>query len=434
MNRIGKFVIAFALHITSFSRGLYGQELQVGEFFPNITINNVLNHKTEELRLSDFKGKFIILDFWAFYCTSCLKSFPKLDSLQKTFKNSIQLILINKENKEKTKQFLANHSRIQMPKGVPIITSDSLINTFFPHNGVPAYVWIDNRGKISYRSDEALTEDDIKKFVKGQKVILSENIESKYISSLFDKDYERNIIYSTYLAKCSESEEIHIEWKDDNIPYDCRSIKDLYQFAYNESDYDSYYLFREHGRTIMKVKDPYKYEFLPGFKYHDWYSKYGYYYHAILPKALEPERFKILQADLHRYFNLKVSIEKQKVKCLALIRTSSKDKLKTKGGLPRQTSFSTDLRSKDNDLSSPPIRYIRNKSFSSLFDIIKSMGDWTFFIKVVDETGYSGPIDFQIKEQTLQNLTIDNLRKALLKYDLDLVEKYIPMDVLVLSD
>lgn len=49
----------------------------------------------KSVSLSDFKGKIVIVDFWATWCPLCRKSIPDLIELQKKFKNKIAVIGIS---------------------------------------------------------------------------------------------------------------------------------------------------------------------------------------------------------------------------------------------------------------------------------------------------------------------------------------------------
>src|SRR3954452_14897362 len=39
----------------------------------------------ERVKLSDYQGKVVVLDFWATYCPPCRHEAPRLDALQKRF-------------------------------------------------------------------------------------------------------------------------------------------------------------------------------------------------------------------------------------------------------------------------------------------------------------------------------------------------------------
>lgn len=64
----------------------------VGKTMPDFQLE-VQNYSKKNVTLSDFKGQWLILDFWNRYCGVCIKSFPKMDSLQRTFDGRLKIIL-----------------------------------------------------------------------------------------------------------------------------------------------------------------------------------------------------------------------------------------------------------------------------------------------------------------------------------------------------
>lgn len=57
----------------------------VGEPFPDFEFPDVLTGKT--IRLSDLKGKVVVLDFWASWCVPCLVELPRMKQLYAKYKD-----------------------------------------------------------------------------------------------------------------------------------------------------------------------------------------------------------------------------------------------------------------------------------------------------------------------------------------------------------
>src|SRR6476620_3661535 len=72
--------------------------LTIGDTLPDMPLSSIINYKSFTACLSSFKGKLLILDFWATWCTSCLKHFPKMDSLQQQYPGQVQVIMVNSKN------------------------------------------------------------------------------------------------------------------------------------------------------------------------------------------------------------------------------------------------------------------------------------------------------------------------------------------------
>jgi len=53
----------------------------IGKAAPEITGDHILNGKTK--KLSDLKGKVVLLDFWAVWCGPCIATFPHLKKMSK---------------------------------------------------------------------------------------------------------------------------------------------------------------------------------------------------------------------------------------------------------------------------------------------------------------------------------------------------------------
>ena len=111
-------------------------------------VNNIMFKNSEDITISldDFKGKLVVINFWATWCAPCREEMPSLDILQsnKNFQDLIVLpINVGKENKEKAKRFF-NDLQI---KNLKLYYDDSvkLANTF-SLIGLPTTIFIDKDG------------------------------------------------------------------------------------------------------------------------------------------------------------------------------------------------------------------------------------------------------------------------------------------------
>ena len=135
-QKIIKYFILFILFLNIFS-----SIAQTNEYVP---LNNIVLYKTpkpirpivfqdflgKEVNLKDYKGKIVVLNFWATWCEPCKEEMPSLDRLQNNPKlSNLKIIAINisQENLEKVKNNVigllsgvALHSTTLLHPRVPI--------------------------------------------------------------------------------------------------------------------------------------------------------------------------------------------------------------------------------------------------------------------------------------------------------------------------
>ncbi len=134
--------------------------LKIGDTVPDVEIN-LLHGPVLKSNLSSYKGQLIILDFWATWCTSCLHGFPKLDSLQRKFKNQLQVLLVNTkstgDDKKKAEAFFNKRGK---QFSLPSVLEDTVLDNLFVHTMLPHYVWIkDGKVKAVTGSGEVTAEN-----------------------------------------------------------------------------------------------------------------------------------------------------------------------------------------------------------------------------------------------------------------------------------
>lgn len=139
-----------SLSVIAQQQGSPTKEWQVsGEVPLEITLQNVLNYKSSTLSFKDYQGKLVILDYWNTYCGSCIKAWPKLDSLQQEYGERILILLVTTEPAEKVKTFVAQRSKaMNLKLSMPIVTDDTLLHQLNPTRYNPYYVWIEPGGQV----------------------------------------------------------------------------------------------------------------------------------------------------------------------------------------------------------------------------------------------------------------------------------------------
>lgn len=116
-----------------------------GVQFPNIE-SKTLNG--EMFNLKDYKGKYVLIDFWGTWCAPCIAEIPQLKEINKKYKSDLQLVGIAcKDDREKLKHFIHSKSInwIQVEDGKERKTKYS---QRFGIKSYPTKILLDREGKV----------------------------------------------------------------------------------------------------------------------------------------------------------------------------------------------------------------------------------------------------------------------------------------------
>ncbi|MEE1945409.1 TlpA disulfide reductase family protein [Pedobacter sp. KR3-3] len=125
-----------------------GNVLKKGESFYDFEANNINGKK---YRLSDYKGKYILLDFTETYCGPCILSTEDLKKLSAKYANQLQIISFYVEKDKKTIKEGLTRDKPTWPCLWDGKGTYSEIVLKYGVAGTPTFVVIDPEGKIQSR-------------------------------------------------------------------------------------------------------------------------------------------------------------------------------------------------------------------------------------------------------------------------------------------
>lgn len=156
MRRTFLFIITVLFGITFFSSNVNAQgndreakekrltELQSGNIpAPGFTLKNL---EGKDVSLSDFKGKWVILDFWGSWCPWCIKGFPELKEAYEKYKGTLEIIGI--DCRESEADWKAGVEKYQLPWVNVYNPADSKLTEEYAVPGYPTKAIIDPQGII----------------------------------------------------------------------------------------------------------------------------------------------------------------------------------------------------------------------------------------------------------------------------------------------
>ena len=297
---------------------------------PDIAFSNIINYKTQSASLSSFKGRLLILDFWATWCTSCLRHFPQLDSLPQQYNTEVQVLLVNATNTgDDEKKIQAFFEKRKAPNGkryaLPTVIYDTILTRLFPHKLIPHYIWLDSSRKVvAITSAEELTAANIKAFLGGS----LDNLPLKKDALDFNRHLpllvngngggEAALLFRSLLTTYLEGlpsgggSSLTEDSARMRIWYTNRSILALYQSALGRAI---------NNRLVLEVPNPASL-LKPSANKAEWIKQHTFCYELTLPSSASPQRVStFFLNDLNTHFGYYGRMEKRLAYCYVVVKT-----------------------------------------------------------------------------------------------------------------
>lgn len=403
--------------------------LSIGDKVPDIKFNEVLNAPYTATSLATSADKLLLVDFWATWCSSCIKEFPKLDSLQSQFKYRLQILLVNNpKSGDDAKKILTLFEKKRNPAGkkfdLPVIFNDVKLGQLFPHRSIPHTVWIyDGKVKaitaayeVTAANIEAVLHDlpvamDYK-FEQpdfDSKNPLLENGNGGDASALLSRS-----LFTHYLegAGAAIGQSLMPDSLHKRRFYINQPLLRLYAFA-----------FPDIIPNRMIIDEAVLPDLISSNHNRQWKLGHYFSYEQVMPVSASRESMLLmLQQDLDRQFNLSSHIEKRTINCYALVSIPNADIHQ----LTNTTLSGKGLIKNDQEnwnlVNEPLSVLVAQLNMQYCGKPLQPI--------ILDETGYAESVNLDLKCKDLYNMA--ELKMALLPYGLDIIpcKRLLPMLVL----
>lgn len=120
-----------------------------------------------DISLSDYRGKFVLLNFWATWCPPCIKEMPALNNLHNKFKgrHGLHVVAVHVGPALATiKNFLKNN-----PVDFDVVIDKNISLSGWPISGLPTTFLINPDGKVIYKAtgERNWDSEEMITFIKG---------------------------------------------------------------------------------------------------------------------------------------------------------------------------------------------------------------------------------------------------------------------------
>lgn len=402
--------------------------LVIGRRCSDFFISGIHEYSASSVSLDKFNSEYIVFDFWSLNCASCLASFPRINELQKNFKNVVQFFMIGiKDRRNEIEQV---YERYKEKEGLEMAyTFDSSVSKKWGIRQTPFVVVMSRDGIVRYVS-ESIDSSTLDAIVKGaylqknkseripfnsQRMYLvsgnggvDSEFEMRSLFSKFDPERQQSMVpgsifpfvkYGQFQVLGANVKELFsLAYLGDLNPggsYGGASYGKYWRFPVFENEDDSTAAFGLDGRAKL------------------------YAYSLKLPQSRCTYQLmeRIMQRDLESYFGFVGHIEYRKMLCWKMIASKEvRERLATKGG-PEKVEGSYELGVQARNIPFALIMRYLSQHFSKEI--------------ILDFTKINGNVDISFEGPWI---TMEDARDALKLSGIRLIKVYVPIKVLTIKE
>ena len=141
--------------------------VKISELAPDFTLKTL---KGSNLRLEEYRGQVVLINFWASWCGPCRQEMPILDRLHKRYEDAGFAVLgVNVEGEISPAQKIVDKTKVTFPV---LIDEGQLVSELYQLEAMPSTVVVDRDGVVRYvhrgykPGDEAKYVEVVKKLIR----------------------------------------------------------------------------------------------------------------------------------------------------------------------------------------------------------------------------------------------------------------------------
>ncbi len=143
--KLRKLILATTLSIiVAFPAANAFAVISKGKLAPDFSLKSMSG---ENIRLSEMRGKVVMINFWATWCAPCRKEMPLLNDLYNKHKNSGFVLLgVNIDNTPKNAEKMAKKLGINFPI---LFDNSKKVSEAYKVSAMPFTIILDRSGKVN---------------------------------------------------------------------------------------------------------------------------------------------------------------------------------------------------------------------------------------------------------------------------------------------
>lgn len=138
------------------ARGSFREQNQESPYVNGTApVFELYNVNGESVRISDYRGKTVLINFWATWCPPCIVEMPAIEQVFQEYQGELVVLAVNiSEPKDTVRQFVDEYDLTFEV----LLDPGGMIERLYRVRGYPTTFIIDETGKVEVRHEGYMTE------------------------------------------------------------------------------------------------------------------------------------------------------------------------------------------------------------------------------------------------------------------------------------